>query len=147
MREVPGSEVDVVVVGGGPAGGAAALWCARQGLRVVLLAREVFPRHRPGETLPPGVEPLFAQLGVNEAIAAAGFTRHSGTWVSWSGPRRFDPFGADERGPWQGFQAPREELDRILLEAATHAGATVIQPGRAGRTIVEGHRIAGIETS
>jgi flavin-dependent dehydrogenase len=76
MREVPGSEVDVVVVGGGPAGSAAALWCVRQGLRVVLLEREQFPRHRPGETLPPGVEPIFAQLGVAEAIAAAGFTRH-----------------------------------------------------------------------
>ena len=69
MREVPGSEVDVVVVGGGPAGSAAALWCVRQGLRVVLLEREQFPRHRPGETLLPGVEPIFAQLGVAEAIA------------------------------------------------------------------------------
>src|SRR5215207_4486055 len=100
-------DVDVVIVGGGPAGSATAIWCARQGLRVLLLEREVFPRHRPGETLPPGVEPVFVQLGVNEAIAEAGFTRHLGTWVSWSGPRRFDPFGRDSRGSWRGFQAPR----------------------------------------
>jgi flavin-dependent dehydrogenase len=56
--------VDVAVVGGGPVGSAAALWCVRQGLRVVLLERERFPRRHPGVTLPPGVEPLFAQLGV-----------------------------------------------------------------------------------
>src|SRR5215217_594365 len=111
MRELPGSKIDVVVVGCGPAGTASALWCAHHGLRVVLLEREVFPRHRPGETLPPGVEPIFAQLGVAEAIAAAGFTRHPGTWVTWSGPRRFDPFGRDSRGSWYGFQAPREQLD------------------------------------
>ena len=95
---MPGTTVadaDVAIVGGGPAGAAAALWCARQGLRVVLLERERFPRHRPGETLHPGVEPLFAQLGVAEAVLGAGFTRHLGTWVSWSGPRRFEPFGAD----------------------------------------------------
>src|SRR5215212_2268165 len=103
MREFPGSEVDVVVVGGGPAGSAAALWCVRQGLRDVLLEREVFPRHRPGETLPPGVEPIFVQLGVAEVVTAAGFARHPGTWVCWAGPRRFDPFGRDTDGAWYGF--------------------------------------------
>src|SRR5215208_5974705 len=123
-----GSEVDVVVVGGGPAGSAAALWCVRQGLRVVLLEREQFPRHRPGETLPPGVEPVFAQLEVAEAIAAAGFTRHPGTWVSWDGPRRFDAFGFDSGGSWSGFQAPREELDNILLDAVNCPSAVVRQP-------------------
>jgi 2-polyprenyl-6-methoxyphenol hydroxylase-like FAD-dependent oxidoreductase len=79
-REPAGATADVAIVGGGPAGSAAALWLARQGLRVVVIERERFPRHRPGETLPPGVEPIFAQLGVTEAIAAVGFTRHSGTW-------------------------------------------------------------------
>src|SRR5215211_3104392 len=115
-------DVDVAIVGGGPAGSASAIWCARQGLRVVLLEREVFPRHRPGETLPPGVEPIFAQLGV----AGARFTRHLGTWVTWSGPRRFDPFGLDSGGPWYGFQAPREQLDRILLDRSEAPSVTCV---------------------
>jgi flavin-dependent dehydrogenase len=147
MRTGSGSAVDVVVGGGGPAGSAAALWCVRQGLRVVLLEREPFPRHRPGETLPPGVEPIFAQLGVAEAIAAAGFTRHRGIWVSWSGPRRFDPFGRDRGSSWYGFQAPREQLDRILLDAVSGPFAVVRQPSRALHPLCDRGRVIGVATS
>ena len=147
MSGSPSPDVDIVIVGGGPAGSAAALWGARQGLRVVLLERELFPRHRPGETLPPGVEPLFAQLGVADAIAAAAFTRHLGTWVSWSGPRRFDPFGHDHRGPWHGFQARREQLDQILLGAVTGPSAVVRQPCRALHPLRHRDKVVGVATS
>jgi flavin-dependent dehydrogenase len=140
-------DVDVVIVGGGPAGSASALWCVRHGLRVVVLEREVFPRHRPGETLPPGVEPIFTQLGVAEAIVAAGFTRHPGTWVNWSDPRRFDPFGRDSRGSWYGFQAPRETLDRILLDAVSGPNAVVRQPSRALHPLRDRGRVIGVATS
>src|SRR5215208_3998714 len=140
-------DVDVAIVGGGPAGSASALWCARQGLRVVLVERERFPRHRPGETLPPGAGPLFAQLGVADAIAAAGFTRHLGTWVSWSGPRRFDPFGLDSGGAWYGFQAPREQLDRILLDAVSGSCAVVRQPSRALHPIRDRGGVIGVATT
>ncbi len=145
-KESP-TDVDVAIVGGGPAGSASALWCARHGLRVVVLEREVFPRHRPGETLPPGVEPLFAQLGVTEAIAAAGFSRHPGTWVTWAGPRRFDPFGRDSGGSWYGFQAPREQLDRILLDAVSGPNAVVRQPCRALHPLRDGGTVIGVATS
>ena len=137
---------DVVIVGAGPAGSSAAIWCARHGLRVAIMEREVFPRHRPGETLPPGLEPLFSQLGVSDAIAAADFVRHPGTWITWDGPRRFEPFGSDESGPWHGYQAPRERLDTILLEAAIAAGAAVHQPLRALHPIVDGEHVTGVST-
>lgn len=137
---------DVVIVGAGPAGSAAAIWLARHGLRVVLLEREPFPRHRPGETLPPGVEPLFNQLGVADAIAAEDFVRHAGTWVTWASPRRFEAFGADERGAWHGYQAPRERLDTLLRDAADAAGAAIQQPMRALAPILDQGVVAGVTT-
>ncbi|MFT4040449.1 MAG: FAD-dependent oxidoreductase, partial [Thermomicrobiales bacterium] len=138
---------DVAVIGSGPAGAAAALWCARHGLRVALLEREPFPRHRPGETLPPGIEPIFGQLGVREAVAAAGFVRHAGTWSAWGADRRFEAFGADARGPWLGYQAPRERLDTILLDAAVAAGAVLLQPRRAVAPVVAKGVVTGVTTA
>ena len=140
-------ECDVAIVGGGPAGSAAAIWCARRSLRVILLERERFPRHRPGETLPPAVEPLFGQLGVDRAVALADFHRHTGTWVQWNDALRFDAFGADDTGPWRGYQAPREKLDRILLDAAVDAGVDVRQSSRALKPVMNEGKIIGIETA
>ena len=147
MTDSPGREVDVVIVGGGPAGSATALWCARRGLRVAIIERERFPRHRPGETLPPGAEVLFGQLGVADAVAGAGFARHPGTWVEWAGPRRFDAFGTDRDGRWLGFQAPRDRLDGILLDAAVEAGVVVHQPSRAVELLSNGRRVTGVATA
>jgi flavin-dependent dehydrogenase len=143
----PVETCDVVIVGGGPAGTAAALWCAHRGLSVILLERECFPRHRPGETLPPAVEVLFGQLGVDRAVALADFQRHAGTWVKWNDALRFDAFGADNTGPWRGYQAPREKLDQILLDAAADAGVDVWQSSRALTPVLNDGKVIGIETA
>lgn len=61
-------DADVVVVGGGTAGSATALLCARQGLRTVLL--EARPLELAGarwvNALPPGV---FARIGIEPSVA------------------------------------------------------------------------------
>ena len=77
----------------------------------------------------------------------AGFERPAGTWVTWSGPRRFDAFGADGDGPWLGFQAPRNRLDALLLAAAVEAGVEVRQPGRAIEPVLEAGRAVGVATT
>lgn len=141
--------VDVAIIGAGPAGCAAAIELSRSSLDVLLIEGLVFPRHRPGESLHPGIEPLFEKLGVLEAVNAAGFARHRGHRVEWgspSGSTRFESFGADERGAWLGYQAWRPDLDCILLDAATKAGATLLQPCRALHPILDGERISGIAT-
>ena len=121
---------DLVVVGAGPSGCAAALHARRMGLSVALLEGRTQPCRMPGETLHPGIEPVLARLGVREAVVAAGFHRHQGIWVQWDGPRRFAPYGQDSAGPWRGFQAPRARLQAVLQHAAESAGVLLSRSTR-----------------
>jgi flavin-dependent dehydrogenase len=141
------TNTQVLIIGAGPAGTATAIQCAAVGLDVTIVEREPFPRHRPGESLHPGVDCLFARLDVTEAIACAGFPRHEGHWLSWAGKRRFEAYGRDAQGPWQGFQAWRADLDQILLQRAVALGTQVLQPCRCIAPLTHGGRLAGLTTS
>jgi flavin-dependent dehydrogenase len=146
-RKQSGARTDVLIIGGGPGGSAAAIHCASAGLEVTLIEGESFPRERQGETLHPGVEPLLKQLGVFEQVVRAGFLRHEGNWVTWNSPARFEPFGADEHGPWLGYQAWRADFDLILLDRARQLGVRVMQPCRAGAPLLDNTRVTGVETA
>ena len=137
---------DVIIIGGGPAGSCAAIRCAERGLHTILLERELFPRDRPGESLHPGFETILEQLGVLDAVLAAGFLRFDGNWVECKGKTTFEAFKPTSTGATRGLQAWRQEFDAILLERARQVGAEIVQPGRALRPIVEESRVTGIET-
>ncbi len=140
-------DADVVVVGGGPAGAAAAIACATRGLSVVLCEREPPGRERPGETLHPGIEPLLRQLGIADRLAQAVGARHAGIWVEWGGPRRFEAFGADASGPWSGLQVWRADFDALLLTRAREAGVQVRQPCAVTGAIVRDGSLRGLDTA
>lgn len=138
---------EIIIIGSGPGGTAAAISLAQMGLSAVIVERDNFPRHRPGETLHPGIEPLLSQLGVAEEVLAAGFLRHAGNWVQWEAEPQLVPFGSDERGTWYGFQAWRSDFDAILLNRAIGLGVEVCQPCRSIQPIINANRIAGVITS
>lgn len=117
---------DLVILGTGPAGCAAAISALRSGLTVTILETQTLPRVSPGETLHPGVEPLFHRLGVWDALLDCGFHRHCGIWrESESGHRTFEPYGRDEAGPWLGFQVDRAKLDHIFRARVTDLGGKI----------------------
>lgn len=116
---------DLIVVGAGPAGCSAAIRARQVGLSVLLLEADERLRPIPGETLHPGVESIFRQLGILEEIEAAGFHRHHGIWMETGSDRHFEPYGDDERGEWLGFQIDRVNLNAILRYAAVQRGATL----------------------
>ena len=122
---------DVVVVGGGPAGAATALDLARRGRSVALACRPDRGRPRLGETVPPGVLPHLARLGLWETFAAAGHAEAPGTVVSWGSARPHEnDFLVDPHGP--GWHLDRARFDAMLRDAAVGAGATpVVAPGFA----------------
>lgn len=67
--------------------------------------------------------------------------------VQWNGAPRYEPFGADDSGPWRGFQAWRADFDAILLQHARRWGVQVLQPCRALSDLMDKDRVAGIVTS
>jgi flavin-dependent dehydrogenase len=113
---------DLLILGAGPAGCAAAIQARRAGLAVLIIEAAGHRRPTPGETLHPGIEPIFERLGLRETVLAENFHRHGGVWIEWDKTLCFEVYGGDERGPWLGFQADRGRLNDILLGAALDLG-------------------------
>lgn len=138
---------DVIVIGGGPGGSAAAITCASLGLRVRLLERDPFPVDRPGETLHPGVETILAQLGVADRLAAVVGSRHTGIRIQWGNENRFEPYGQDSSGAWLGYQVRRVEFDALLLERACELGVAVRRPCSARSVVTTNGIVSGVMTT
>jgi flavin-dependent dehydrogenase len=127
-------EHDVIVVGGGPAGAAVATRLARRGRRVLVVEREAFPRFHIGESQLPWSREVWRELGVDEALARAGFVEKWGaSFITARGAvEQYADFTAAAETPQPGtYQVPRAEFDRILLAHAAASGAEVRQPAQA----------------
>jgi len=125
---------DVIVVGGGPGGSATATRLAQHGRRVLLLERDPFPRFHIGESQLPWSDEIFRTLGVEQAIAGAGFVDKWGaTFItSDGGAEQYADFAVAPQTPRpQTYQVSRDEFDRVLLTHARATGADVRQPAQA----------------
>ena len=136
--------VDLVILGAGPSGCAAAITALEAGLSVQLLELCAAPRRQPGETIHPGAEPIFRKLGVWEAVAAEGFHRHRGIWREAPGQERtFAPYGSDGDGAWLGWQVDRRRLHEILRERTTALGGEIVLISRLAGVIASHGEVAG----
>lgn len=111
---------DVLIIGGGLAGLASALHLSRKGLRVTVIEKTAYPRHKVcGEYISNEILPYLQWLGVNVSelhpthISKFEFSAQSGKTV-----RTKLPLG--------GFGVSRFALDNFLYEKAIHNGCTVI---------------------
>ncbi len=114
---------DVLVVGAGPAGSAAALTLARAGLDVVLVDQHTFPRDKVcGDGLIPDAHNALRKLGVLDAVMAVA---QPSSHVGCIGPR-----GGRVDVPGALAVLPRKQLDDIVCRAAVAAGARMFAPVR-----------------
>ena len=112
---------DVLIVGAGPAGSMAALVLARAGVKVAILDRVDFPRDKLcGDSINPGALALLRRHALAADVEARGVPIH-GMLVTGPGNAAVNGRYADGAA---GRSLRRRELDAILLNAATGAGAT-----------------------
>ncbi|WHZ10368.1 MAG: hypothetical protein OJF60_000807 [Burkholderiaceae bacterium] len=127
---------DVLVVGAGPAGSAAAQRLARGGLDVVLVDQHAFPRDKIcGDGLIPDAHQALARLGLADAVRAEAQAAH---WVRCIGPR-----GSHIDVPATAAVLPRRRLDEIVCNAAVTAGARMFAPLRYRAPLEENGAVVG----
>ncbi|WP_203801345.1 menaquinone reductase [Mycobacterium heckeshornense] len=115
---------DVVVVGAGPAGSAAAAWAARAGRDVLVIDAASFPRDKPcGDGLTPRAVAELERLGLGDWLDAR--IRHRGL--------RMSGFGGAVEVAWPGPSFPstgsavaRVELDDRIRKVAEDSGARML---------------------
>ncbi len=117
------SSCDVLVVGAGPAGSAAAATLARAGFDVVLVDQHRFPRDKVcGDGLIPDTHQALRRLGAFDAVMAQA---QSSAWVGCVGPS-----GGRIDVPGELAVLPRQQFDDILCRVAVAAGARMFAPLR-----------------
>ena len=120
---------DVLVVGAGPAGAAAAAWSARAGADVLLADAAAFPRDKTcGDGLTPravaeldrlGLGDWTRSFGTNRGLRAAGFGQE--LLLPWPGGSL----------PDHGSAVPRTQLDARIRDVALADGAQPLDRARA----------------
>ncbi len=139
------SRYDVAVIGGGPAGAAAAIRAARGGARVLVVEKGQQGRDKIcGDGLTPRAVAALAELDValDGAHRIAGLRMIAGRQV------RQLPWGRDGAGgrfPAYGAVWPRRRLDAALIDAAAEAGAEVRFGATALPVLADDGRVTGVE--
>lgn len=116
---------DVVVAGGGPAGGTVAIQCAKAGMSVCLVEASDYGSPRVGETVPSAIQHALVALGLREQFEEAGHLVSTGIRAAWGSAVATthetirDPYG----GP---RHLDRARFDQMLSDAASEAGAEVL---------------------
>ncbi|MDH2414534.1 geranylgeranyl reductase family protein [Nocardioides sp. CER19] len=136
------ASTDVLVVGAGPAGSAAAAWLARAGLDVLLTDMAVFPRDKTcGDGLTPRAIDELVRLGLEDWVRAHPVNRGL----------RAHGFGQTLELPWPGDSLPdwgsavaRTELDDHLRTTAIKSGATAVDGVKAVDVRRDGGRVAAV---
>ncbi|HEY1605161.1 MAG TPA: FAD-dependent oxidoreductase [Allosphingosinicella sp.] len=142
-----GTERDLVIVGGGPAGMVAGLLFARAGCRVALLEKhEDFFRDFRGDTVHPSTLRIFDELGLRERL----LQRHHDKVPdisAWVGGRRLEVGDFSHFDPRWNFIALMPQwdfLDFVAEEARKYPNFELLMKAEATGLTRAGGRVTGI---
>src|SRR5258706_2029304 len=143
-------QLDVIVIGGGPAGSTTSTLIAKAGYRVQLFERARFPRFHIGESLIPDTYWVLKRLNMLEKMRRSAFVKKvSVQFVGQSG-RLSEPFYFTDHNPHecsQTWQVLRSEFDQMMLNNAREHGVEVHEGARIREVMFEGERAVGVRVS
>lgn len=127
-------QVDVLVIGGGPAGSTAATLLARRGWRVTMLEKARHPRFHIGESLLPMNMPILQRLGALDKVHAIGVLKRGADFPRDQGGYNTFPFDRALAAKFpHAYHVKREQFDQVLFEHAREHGVDAREQTEAHR--------------
>lgn len=133
------SRHDVLIIGGGPAACAAALRCGQLGLSVCMIHKA--PKgSTASESIPPGLQPLLMELGMDYLPETYSRGIYSGIWGN-GGYQPLNPYGTET---WEGHHIDKDKFTGLFREVVKTKGCLVIN-GQISSLVSANGRITGVE--
>jgi flavin-dependent dehydrogenase len=139
--------IDVIVIGGGPAGSTCSTLIAQQGYRVKLFEREHFPRFHIGESLIPETYWVFERLKMLDKMRKSPFVKKYSVQFVNSQGKLSAPFYFHDNKPHdcsQTWQVIRSEFDLMMLNNARAQGVNAEEGVRVLEVLFEDERACGV---
>lgn len=121
---------DVIIVGGGPGGSAAAMFLLKEGIKPIIIEQEEFPRFHIGESMTGEAGGVLRRLGLEKEMTDRQYPVKHGVRVfgtsKWFIPvaRRTENW---ELEPFSTWQVRRSDFDLMMINEAEKRGATIVR--------------------
>jgi len=140
----------VVIVGGGPAGCASAMFLKRQGIESTIVERMPFPRYHIGESLTGECGVHIRDLGLEDEMNKRKFLVKRGAYMygassdyKWRVPVAWRD--KDWKiNPGTTWQVVRADFDKLMLETAISRGANFIRGEAIGPLVADDGAVRGL---
>src|SRR6266496_1090328 len=142
-------KTDVLIIGGGPGGAAAAMFLIREGIKPIILEQEAFPRFHICESNTGESGQVLRRLGFKDEMAKREYpVKHGVRVFGTSGATSWYVRVSSRDKEWNlsdstTWQVRRSDFDTMMLKEAEARGATVM-PGTATKPILDDGAVRGV---
>lgn len=139
------NDYDIIIVGGGPAGSAAALYGAKEGLKILIVEKERFPRDKIcGDAISGKSIENMELLGILDNVKKLpSVTLEHITFGSPSGKHITIPLSKNSTRP-AGFVIQRKHFDHFLFEQVKTSGVEYHENTKVTGLLIESNQVRGV---
>ena len=139
---------DIVIVGGGPSGTAAALFLKKYGYNIALLDQALFPRDKVcGEFISPAADDIFFDLGVLDSINALNPTRLSGVILSAyeNSYLQVDYPDSFDGRTMTSLSVERSKLDNLMINHVRNSDVDLLEGFKVTDFLFDNGNVCGVK--